>query len=115
MKLVGGDEMKLPMVLKFCEAEVLTTNTPLALRQFASGHHQRRQQSTSASVSDFFRIVVQDTAAIIAKTGYAVVSDEDMFKMVERSGLELQTKDPRGNVHGEVNLQVASQQRANLV
>jgi hypothetical protein len=86
-KKIYPSEALLPLSLKQVEMEVYLETTPLHVRAWSAGRHQRKQEGVPASHSDFFAVAVEEAQLKLKLHKTVWMSDNDVFFCLERSGL----------------------------
>ena len=89
----GMTEAMLPRSLRECEMVVLSQPCPFGLRAWKAGRHQREQTGVPSNVADYFEVVVKAAKDKIKAAGEAVFTDNEVWGLVQRSGLKPEQKE----------------------
>ena len=72
---------------------MLSQPCPFGLRAWKAGRHQREQTGVPSNVADYFEVVVKAAKDKIKAAGEAVFTDNEVWGLVQRSGLKPEQKE----------------------
>ena len=92
----GLKEEAIPEAQKMVEAEVLMSDTPLALAKCAAGQHQNLQTDTKeCSTADAVALLSAQCEMVAQARGQAKLSDDELFVVLKQLGIVKESKLPK--------------------